>query len=79
MTKAVGASPESHAQRLLRGTGHLELAGDRAGRLEGAHLDPKNIRLEVADAKVKRTSLRDLFVEDALGLVEEGICKVKLT
>ncbi len=44
--------------------------------LKGVHLDPKNVRLEVADAKVEADIIEDLFVnEDALGLVE-GICKV---
>lgn len=44
--------------------------------LKEVHLDPKNVRLEVADAKVEADIIEDLFVnEDALGLVE-GICKV---
>lgn len=44
--------------------------------LKEVQLDPKNVRLEVADAKVEADIIEDLFVnEDALGLVE-GICKV---
>lgn len=44
--------------------------------LKEVHLDPKNVRLEVADAKVEADIIEDLFAnEDALGLVE-GICKV---
>lgn len=44
--------------------------------LKEIHLDPKNVRLEVADAKVEADIIEDLFVnEDALSLVE-GICKV---
>lgn len=44
--------------------------------LKEVHLDPKNVRLEIADAKVEADIIEDLFVnEDALGLVE-GICKV---
>lgn len=44
--------------------------------LKEIHLDPKNVRLEIADAKVEADIIEDLFVnEDALGLVE-GICKV---
>lgn len=39
-------------------------------------LDPKNVRLETADAKVEADIIEDLFVnEDAFGLVE-GICKI---
>ena len=44
--------------------------------LKEVHLDPKNVRLETADAKVEADIIEDLFVnEDALGLVE-GICKI---
>lgn len=44
--------------------------------LKDVHLDPKNVRLETADAKVEADIMEDLFVnEDALSLVE-GICKV---
>lgn len=44
--------------------------------LKEVHLDPKNVRLEIADAKVEADIIEDLFVnEDALGLVE-GICKI---
>ena len=44
--------------------------------LKGIHLDPKNVRLEIADAKVEADIIEDLFVnEDVLSLVE-GICKV---
>jgi hypothetical protein len=44
--------------------------------LKEVHLDPKNVRLETADAKVEADIIEDLFAnEDALGLVE-GICKV---
>ena len=44
--------------------------------LKDVHLDPKNVRLETADAKVEADIIEDLFVnEDALSLVE-GICKV---
>ncbi|HEY6729468.1 MAG TPA: hypothetical protein VI039_00385 [Solirubrobacterales bacterium] len=44
--------------------------------LRDLHLDPKNVRLEIADAKVEADILEDLFVnENALGLVE-GICTV---
>ena len=44
--------------------------------LKEIQLDPKNVRLEVADAKVEADIIEDLFVnEDALALVE-GICKV---
>lgn len=44
--------------------------------LKEVHLDPKNVRLELADAKVEADIMEDLFVnEDALSLVE-GICKV---
>lgn len=44
--------------------------------LKGIHLDPRNVRLEVADAKVEADIIEDLFAnEDALGLVE-GICKI---
>lgn len=44
--------------------------------LKQIHLDPKNVRLETADAKVEADIIEDLFVnEDALSLVE-GICKV---
>ncbi len=44
--------------------------------LKEVNLDPKNVRLEVVDAKVEADIIEDLFVnEDALGLVE-GICKV---
>lgn len=44
--------------------------------LKEVHLDPQNVRLEIADAKVEADIIEDLFVnEDALGLVE-GICKV---
>lgn len=44
--------------------------------LKDLHLDPKNVRLEVADAKVEADILEDLFAnENALGLVE-GICTV---
>ncbi|SDS26347.1 hypothetical protein SAMN04489751_1615 [Brevibacterium sandarakinum] len=44
--------------------------------LRAVHLDPKNVRLETADAKVEADIIEDLFVnEDALGLVE-GICKI---
>lgn len=44
--------------------------------LKEVHLDPKNVRLEIADAKVESDIIEDLFVnEDALGLVE-GICKI---
>ncbi len=44
--------------------------------LKEVRLDPKNVRLETADAKVEADIIEDLFVnEDALGLVE-GICKV---
>src|SRR5665648_169734 len=48
---------------------HLEV-------LKEVRLDPQNVRLEIADAKVEADIIEDLFVnEDALGLVE-GICKV---
>lgn len=44
--------------------------------LQQIHLDPKNVRLETADAKVEADIMEDLFVnEDALSLVD-GICKV---
>jgi len=44
--------------------------------LQQVHLDPKNVRLETANAKVEADIMEDLFVnEDALSLVE-GICKV---
>lgn len=44
--------------------------------LKEVQLDPQNVRLEVADAKVEADIIEDLFVnEDALGLVE-GICKI---
>jgi hypothetical protein len=44
--------------------------------LKDLHLDPKNVRLEIADAEVEADILEDLFVnENALGLVE-GICTV---
>lgn len=44
--------------------------------LKDIRLDPKNVRLEIADAKVEADIIEDLFVnEDALGLVE-GICKI---
>ncbi|MDR1238002.1 MAG: hypothetical protein LBK28_07155 [Propionibacteriaceae bacterium] len=44
--------------------------------LKEIQLDPKNVRLEVTDAKVEADIIEDLFVnENALGLVE-GICKV---
>jgi hypothetical protein len=44
--------------------------------LKDVQLDPKNVRLEVTDAKVEADIIEDLFVnEDALGLVE-GICTV---
>ena len=44
--------------------------------LKELHLDPKNVRLEVANAQVEADIMEDLFVnEDALGLVE-GICRV---
>jgi hypothetical protein len=44
--------------------------------LRDISLDPQNVRLEVANAKVEADIIEDLFVnEDALGLVE-GICKV---
>lgn len=44
--------------------------------LKEIHLDPKNVRLEIADAKVEADIIEDLFAnEDALALVE-GICKV---
>lgn len=44
--------------------------------LKDLHLDPKNVRLESADAKVEADLLEDLFAnENALGLVE-GICTV---
>lgn len=44
--------------------------------LSEVHLDLKNVRLEIADAKVEADIVEDLFAnEDALGLVE-GICKV---
>lgn len=44
--------------------------------LKDLHLDPRNVRLENADAKVEADILEDLFVnENALGLVE-GICTV---
>lgn len=44
--------------------------------LKEAHLDPKNVRLETADAKVEADIIEDLFVnEDAFALVE-GICKI---
>jgi hypothetical protein len=44
--------------------------------LRDLHLDPKNVRLEIADSKVEADILEDLFVnENALGLVE-GICTV---
>lgn len=44
--------------------------------LKQVRLDPKNVRLETADAKVEADIIEDLFVnEDALSLVE-GICKV---
>lgn len=44
--------------------------------LKDISLDPKNVRLEIADAKVEADIIEDLFVnEDALGLVE-GICKI---
>src|SRR5665647_32119 len=42
----------------------------------GIRLDPKNVRLETADAKVEADIMEDLFAnEGALGLVE-GICAV---
>ena len=44
--------------------------------LRDLHLDPENVRLETADAKVEADILGDLFAnENALGLVE-GICKI---
>ncbi len=44
--------------------------------LKQVHLNPKNVRLETANAKVEADIIEDLFVnEDALSLVE-GICKV---
>lgn len=44
--------------------------------LKQVHLDPKNVRLGTADAKVEADIIEDLFVnEDAFSLVE-GICKV---
>lgn len=44
--------------------------------LKDISLDPRNVRLETADAKVEADIIEDLFVnEDALGLVE-GICKI---
>jgi hypothetical protein len=44
--------------------------------LKGLHLDPKNVRLEVATAQVEADIMEDLFAnEDVLGLVE-GIAKV---
>jgi len=44
--------------------------------LRDLHLDPENVRLDLADAKVEADILTDLFAnENALGLVE-GICKV---
>lgn len=44
--------------------------------LKDVHLDPKNVRLESADAKVEADIMADLFAnENALSLVE-GICKV---
>ena len=48
----------------------------RLNVLKDVHLDPKNVRLEIADAKVEADIVEDLFVnEDAIGLVE-GICKI---
>jgi len=48
----------------------------RLNVLKEVFLDPKNVRLEDASAKVEADIIEDLFVnEDALGLVE-GICKV---
>jgi hypothetical protein len=44
--------------------------------LKDLHLDPKNVRLEVANAQVEADIIEDLFAnEDVLALVE-GICKV---
>ena len=44
--------------------------------LKEVHLDPKNVRLEIVNAKVEADIIEDLFAnEDALGLVE-GICKI---
>jgi hypothetical protein len=44
--------------------------------LKDLHLDPKNVRLEVANAQVEADIMEDLFVnEDVLGLVE-GIARV---
>lgn len=44
--------------------------------LKGVRLDPKNVRLELADAEVEADIVEDLFAnEDALGLVE-AICQV---
>jgi len=44
--------------------------------LKDIQLDPKNVRLEIADAKVEADIIEDLFVnEDALSLVD-GICKI---
>ena len=46
------------------------------GVLKEIHLDPKNVRLEITNAKVEADIIEDLFAnEDALGLVE-GICKI---
>lgn len=44
--------------------------------LKDIHLDPKNVRLEIADAKVEADIMEDLFVnEKALELVD-GICRI---
>jgi len=44
--------------------------------LKDLHLDPKNVRLEIANAQVEADIMEDLFVnEDVLGLVD-GIAKV---
>lgn len=44
--------------------------------LHGLHLDPRNVRLEIADHKVEADIIEDLFVnENALSLVE-AICTV---
>jgi hypothetical protein len=44
--------------------------------IKGVHLDPHNVRLEIADAKVEADIIDDLFVnEDALSLVR-AICTV---